>query len=141
MCNSAGWRIGCGDGSACTGPGGPWKGRGGKGWPGPHLEVAVGRWYLFLCAFLTLVGLFLLLLHNHTLSLPSPCILSCICSFMYPSMHHTSYIHLHTHASIHPSIYLLTPLPLPLLPSSPPPSFYSFIFPPAHLSILSVHLI
>lgn len=127
LCNPAGWWIGCGDGSALHRARRPMEKRRGKGWPGPHLGVAVGRWYLFLCA---------LLLFSRALSLPFPCPLSCVRPLMYAPMHHTSAYppnyscirssnHLPSHSSS-----------LPLLPS-----FYLLVFPPAHLSISSVHVI
>lgn len=116
-----------------------------KGRPGPHLRLAVGRWYLHPCAFLTVGGLFLLLLPSPILSFLFPCILPTILllfhvfilSSIHPCIYPSTYLFMH--ASIHPSIYMATLLP----PSSFPPSslllsIYSSSHLPMCLSCLSI---
>lgn len=110
--------VGCGDRSALHRARRPVGRRRGKGWPGPHLGAAVGRGCLVLCAFLTLVGLFLLLPYSHALSLPFP---SFMYSFFYISIP-ASYIYLSTYPS-----YICSSVHPPAHPSPLSPSLFLFV--------------
>lgn len=130
----------------CTGQGGPWEGGGIKAGPGhtlgllweggtyiPVPSLQLGGFSSCFCPASSCPSF------SHAFFQP---FYSSMCSFFHVSTHEST--HLPIHACIHSSIYMPTLLPpssFSSFSSFLPPPFYLFIFPPAHVSVLSVHLI
>lgn len=126
-------------GLPCTGQGGPWQRGGMKAGPGPHLGVAVGRWYLHLCSFLPVVGLFLLRLCSHALSLRLSLSHVFFHVFILLYIHSYIIIRLSTYLLVHPFVHPSTSsLFFPFLSFSPP-SLCLFIHLPTCPSVCPVH--
>lgn len=123
LCNSAGWWIGCGDRSALHRARRPMATRRNEGWSGATPWGCCGKVVptsLFLPPSCGTFPPASVQPRPVSPSLPSSCILSPIHSFTYPFIHDNLSVHLPTRASVCPSVYLLTVLPLPLLLSSLP---------------------
>lgn len=139
LCNSAGWWIGCGDGSALHRARRPMATRRNEGWSGATPWGCCGKVVptsLFLPSSCGTFPPASVQPCPVSSSLPFPCILSPIHSFIYPFIHHNPSIHLPTHASV---CYLSTcSLFFPFLSFSPP-SLCLFIHLPTCPSVCPVH--